>query len=379
MLSQGILIEHQRARHFKCNTCHKRMQTWNSLRLHCSTVHKVEIALVENAIPERADFPGTIVGMDGVPDDDWREQAQQAEKRRKLEEANVAAGVAPMPRPAPPPPPMMAMSGMQQHQMQQFQMQQQMQQQMPPQPPLRPPPPPGAPPVMPPSMIPPGMAQGMQQQSHNGMQPLYSGMQAAAAGMPQVMRQGMAGMGMPPPPPMYPPGMMRPPGPPGFGMPGMGLPGMGMAMAQGMMQHQQQMQFQQMQQQQHMQNQQHEQSQQDHLQQQQQQQQPPPQQQQPDLQTAGASSSLAGAPASSAGSGVHMIYFDELMSMEERRASLSKYRYRSSCFIYPILFPLVPLFHEFDSRFDEGKAVKDMLSRAQLIQEKLSGSGRALE
>jgi hypothetical protein len=43
------------------------------------------------------------VGMDGVPDDDWREQAVQAEKRRKLEEAKVAAGVSPMPRPAPPP------------------------------------------------------------------------------------------------------------------------------------------------------------------------------------------------------------------------------------------------------------------------------------
>ncbi len=154
-------------------------------------MHKVEIHLVENAIPERADFPGVIVGMDGVPDDDWREQAQQAEKRRKLEDAKVAAGVAPMPRPAPPPPPMMGMPGMQQHQMQQFQMQQQMSMHAP----QRPPPPPGAPPAMPPSMTPPGMVQGMQQQM-NSMPPHYSGMQAAAAGMPQGMRPGMVGLGM---------------------------------------------------------------------------------------------------------------------------------------------------------------------------------------
>jgi hypothetical protein len=30
-------------------------------------------------------------------------------------------------------------------------------------------------------------------------------------------------------------------------------------------------------------------------------------------------------------------------------------------------------------RFDEGKAVKDMLSRAQHIQEKLNSNGRAAE
>jgi hypothetical protein len=312
-LFQGILIEHQRARHFKCNTCHKRMQTWSSLRLHCSAVHKVEISLVENAIPERADFPGVIVGMDGVPDDDWREQAVQAEKRRKLEEAKVAAGVSPMPRPAPPPPPMMAMPGLHQHQMQQFHMQQQ--QQMPLHPPQRPPPPPGAPPMMPPSMTPPQMPQGMQ------LPPHYGGMQPAA------IRPGVVGMGMPPP--MYPPGMMRPPGPAAYAMPGMGMP-----MAPGMMQQQQFLQEQHMQQ--HIQNEQHEKSQQGYAQ--------PPhqdQQQQSELQAAAAgSSSIPAAAASSAVAGVHMIYVDELTSMEERRASLSKYRHWPSLLSPPFFAPL---------------------------------------
>jgi transcription initiation factor TFIID subunit TAF12 len=102
-----------------------------------------------------------------------------------------------------------------------------------------------------------------------------------------------------------------------------------------MMQHHQHMQEQQMQQmqqiqhQQQMQQQQHEQFQQGHGHQQPQLQ----EQHQPDVHAAGAgSSSLLPAIPSSAAPGVHMIYVDELVSMEERRASLSKYRHESSFF-----------------------------------------------
>jgi hypothetical protein len=110
------------------------------------------------------------------------------------------------------------------------------------------------------------------------------------------------------------------------------MPGMGMPMAPGMMQQQQFLQEQHMQQ--HMRNEQQEKPQQGYVQ-------PPPhqdQQQQSELQAAAAgSSSIPAAAASSAIAGVHMIYVDELTSMEERRASLSKYRHCPS-----LAFPSVP-------------------------------------
>jgi hypothetical protein len=93
----------------------------------------------------------------------------------------------------------------------------------------------------------------------------------------------------------------------------------------------QEQQMQHMQQQQQQAQQQHEQFQQGQVQQQQQ----LPEQHLLDSQAAVAgSSSLPSAGASSSSvPGVHMIYVDELVSMEERRASLSKYRHVSQyCF-----------------------------------------------
>jgi hypothetical protein len=150
----------------------------------------------------------------------------------------------------------------------------------------------------------------------------------------------------------------------------MGMAGIAAPMVQGMMQSQQHMQDQQMQQlqQQHQaQKQQLEQFQQAHLQQQQ-------QLQQSESQPAGAGASGVNAAATT---GVHMIYFDELTSMEERRASLSKYRHAIICILSLFSTELFPYKHF--SRFDEGKAVKDMLSRAQHIQEKLTSSGRTAD
>lgn len=40
---EPILVHHQKARHFKCTQCSKRFNNSNSLSIHLSQVHKVEL------------------------------------------------------------------------------------------------------------------------------------------------------------------------------------------------------------------------------------------------------------------------------------------------------------------------------------------------
>ncbi|XP_055049439.2 BUB3-interacting and GLEBS motif-containing protein ZNF207a isoform X2 [Misgurnus anguillicaudatus] len=200
---EKILIQHQKAKHFKCHICHKKLYTGPGLAIHCMQVHKETIDGVPNAIPGRTDIELEIYGMEGIPEKDMDErrrvleQKSQDQKKKQNqddsddddddEEAGPSfqqpaasaqpqaaytpmtqPGMAPVPAPGMPPG---SYSG------------------MPPMMPGVPPMMPGMPPVM------PGM--------HPGMMPM-GGMMPPAHGMPPMMP------GMPPgiPPPMGPhPGM----------------------------------------------------------------------------------------------------------------------------------------------------------------------------
>jgi hypothetical protein len=37
---EKVLIEHQKAKHFKCHVCNKKLMTASSLTIHCAQVHK---------------------------------------------------------------------------------------------------------------------------------------------------------------------------------------------------------------------------------------------------------------------------------------------------------------------------------------------------
>ncbi|XP_051572482.1 BUB3-interacting and GLEBS motif-containing protein ZNF207-like isoform X2 [Myxocyprinus asiaticus] len=71
---EKILIQHQKAKHFKCHICHKKLYTGPGLAIHCMQVHKETIDGVPNAIPGRIDIELEIYGMEGIPEKDMEER-----------------------------------------------------------------------------------------------------------------------------------------------------------------------------------------------------------------------------------------------------------------------------------------------------------------
>ncbi|EFJ12839.1 hypothetical protein SELMODRAFT_446475 [Selaginella moellendorffii] len=64
---EKILIQHQKAKHFKCHVCHKKLSTAGGMVVHVLQVHKESITKVPNAKPERESTEIEIYGMDGIP------------------------------------------------------------------------------------------------------------------------------------------------------------------------------------------------------------------------------------------------------------------------------------------------------------------------
>jgi len=65
--NERVLIQHQRAKHFKCPQCHKRISTAQGMMVHMFQVHKETIEHVPAAKEGRDSFDVEIFGMDGVP------------------------------------------------------------------------------------------------------------------------------------------------------------------------------------------------------------------------------------------------------------------------------------------------------------------------
>ncbi|XP_017548574.1 BUB3-interacting and GLEBS motif-containing protein ZNF207b [Pygocentrus nattereri] len=220
---EKILIQHQKAKHFKCHICHKKLYTGPGLAIHCMQVHKETIDGVPNAIPGRTDIELEIYGMEGIPEKDVQERrrvleqkSQESQKRKQNQDDSdededegeagpssfqqaaaqpQAAYMPPMAQPGVPPVaaglPPANYSG------------------MPPMMPGVPPMMPGMPPAMP--GLPPGMM------PIAGMMPPGPGMPPMMPGMPPGMPPQVARPGMPPMAPAAPvmaPGVpARPAGP----------------------------------------------------------------------------------------------------------------------------------------------------------------------
>ncbi|KAI8991671.1 hypothetical protein BDF20DRAFT_812126 [Mycotypha africana] len=65
-----VLVTHQRAKHFKCTACNKKLTTAGGMVVHCQQVHKIEINKVPNALPGRDSLDIEIFGMEGIPEED---------------------------------------------------------------------------------------------------------------------------------------------------------------------------------------------------------------------------------------------------------------------------------------------------------------------
>ncbi|XP_065346707.1 BUB3-interacting and GLEBS motif-containing protein ZNF207 isoform X2 [Cloeon dipterum] len=74
---EKILIQHQKAKHFKCHICHKKLYTGPGLSIHCMQVHKETIDKVPNSLPNRSNIEIEIYGMEGIPEVDLKEHEKQ--------------------------------------------------------------------------------------------------------------------------------------------------------------------------------------------------------------------------------------------------------------------------------------------------------------
>ncbi|CAH1100615.1 unnamed protein product [Psylliodes chrysocephalus] len=79
---EKILIQHQKAKHFKCHICHKKLYTGPGLSIHCMQVHKETIDKVPNSLPNRSNVDIEIYGMEGIPAADLREHERQKQGSR---------------------------------------------------------------------------------------------------------------------------------------------------------------------------------------------------------------------------------------------------------------------------------------------------------
>ncbi|KAJ6044911.1 hypothetical protein N7460_006266 [Penicillium canescens] len=102
-----ILISHQKAKHFKCDRCQRRLNTAGGLSVHLSQVHKEQLTEVDNALPNRMGLDVEIFGMEGIPEDVLKAhqqrvatQFQQAEVERQAVTGNPPAGASANGQPA---------------------------------------------------------------------------------------------------------------------------------------------------------------------------------------------------------------------------------------------------------------------------------------
>ncbi|KAL6704683.1 hypothetical protein ACN47E_007965 [Coniothyrium glycines] len=87
-----ILISHQKAKHFKCDRCGRRLNTAGGLSVHMNQVHKENLTHVENANPGRQGLEIEIFGMEGVPAeiiDQHNQQVTQAHFAEEEERARI--------------------------------------------------------------------------------------------------------------------------------------------------------------------------------------------------------------------------------------------------------------------------------------------------
>ncbi|KAI2739939.1 hypothetical protein DTO012A8_9972 [Penicillium roqueforti] len=88
-----------KAKHFKCDNCHRRLNTAGGLSVHLSQVHKEQLTQVQNALPNRMGVDIEIFGMEGIPADVLKahqqrvaSQFQQAELDRQHATGNPPTG-----------------------------------------------------------------------------------------------------------------------------------------------------------------------------------------------------------------------------------------------------------------------------------------------
>ncbi|KAG8057757.1 hypothetical protein GUJ93_ZPchr0002g23154 [Zizania palustris] len=96
---EKILVQHQKAKHFKCHVCHKKLSTAGGMAIHVLQVHKESVTKVPNAKPERESTEIEIFGMQGIPPDvlaaHYGEEEDPSAKVAKVEVPSIRPVVMP--------------------------------------------------------------------------------------------------------------------------------------------------------------------------------------------------------------------------------------------------------------------------------------------
>ncbi|KAI5851418.1 hypothetical protein DFP73DRAFT_154124 [Morchella snyderi] len=87
-----ILIAHQKAKHYKCEKCGRRLNTAGGLRVHMEQVHKEQLEAVDNAIPGRESIDLEIFGTEGIPESEVAAHNQRILSAFAQREADRRAG-----------------------------------------------------------------------------------------------------------------------------------------------------------------------------------------------------------------------------------------------------------------------------------------------
>ncbi|CAF1928965.1 hypothetical protein Bca4012_072196 [Brassica carinata] len=100
---EKILVQHQKAKHFKCHVCHKKLSTASGMVIHVLQVHKENVTKVPNSKEGRDSIDIEIYGMQGIPPDVLaahygEEEEESPAKVAKIEIPSVPLGAA-VPRP----------------------------------------------------------------------------------------------------------------------------------------------------------------------------------------------------------------------------------------------------------------------------------------
>lgn len=99
---EKILIQHQKAKHFKCHICHKKLTTAGGMVVHVFQVHKENVTKVPNSKPGRDSVKYEIYGMEGIPEE---EDLSESDPKKQKTTGGDSIPVAPIGgSPAYPPP-----------------------------------------------------------------------------------------------------------------------------------------------------------------------------------------------------------------------------------------------------------------------------------
>ncbi|KAF2076165.1 hypothetical protein CYY_002518 [Polysphondylium violaceum] len=97
---ETILIQHQKAKHFKCNYCSRKLASTSGMVVHVQTVHKEVLTKVPNAKPGRDSTAYEIYGMEGIPD--FNPDEVEMNKKQKFDQPPQHFNNGHQPPPPPP-------------------------------------------------------------------------------------------------------------------------------------------------------------------------------------------------------------------------------------------------------------------------------------